>query len=110
MMIARSEDHRADDDRQRGVLVLLDLLADRERRDLHDDPEGDAEDDETEDRVGEGDQKRVQCRESDSSLPSVKAAVPERSIAAVRRAAQPAGDIFRCADARARIPRQSRNA
>src|SRR5205814_10498515 len=60
--LRQSEKHRPDHDRQRRVLVILDLLADRERNELGDDPEGDAEDDQTEQRVGERDQERVQSR------------------------------------------------
>ena len=51
----QAEDHRADQDRQRRVLVVLDLLADGERRHADDDPERQGEDDET-DPIGQSQQ------------------------------------------------------
>ncbi len=42
----KAKDHRADHDRQRRVLIFLDLLTDRERRHLDDDEERDGEHDE----------------------------------------------------------------
>src|SRR5262245_54669285 len=49
---AEPEDHRADQDRQRNVLVLLDLLAERKRRDLRDEGEAHRENGDAEHRVG----------------------------------------------------------
>src|ERR1051326_5114987 len=56
-----ADDDRADDDRERGVLVVLDLLADGEGRGLDDNHVGYAEDEQAED--GEDHRRQEHARE-----------------------------------------------